>query len=311
MPEYKRALVTGGAGFIGGHLSHALVSEGLDVTVVDSLLMGKTENVPSEARFVQGDVRDVDLMRRLTAEADIVFHEAAVVAIRTSVQGFYEDAETNIMGVLSVLEACKESPVRKLLFASSMAVYGDLPPGETMTEDYKTAPTAPYGISKLAGESYVLNVCRTLGIDSVVLRYFNTYGTRQTFTPYVGVITIFIRQLLKGEQITVFGDGEQTRDYVNVRDIVQANLLAMRGNVNGETFNVASGVTRSVNEIADMLIRRLAPEVRPRYAPAQPGEMLRSAPGIDKARRMLGYSPTSDLEKDIQEVIDWCKATQP
>ncbi|MDO8588902.1 MAG: NAD-dependent epimerase/dehydratase family protein [Armatimonadota bacterium] len=309
MPIYKRALVTGGAGFIGGHLAHALVAEGLTVTCLDNLVMGKRENVPPQARLVEGDVRDRDLTKKLAAEADIVFHEAAVVAIRTSMEGFYNDADTNIMGALSMLDACKGSPVRKFLFASSMAVYGEST--AAMTEDYEIAPISPYGISKLAGEKYVLNICRTLGIDSVVLRYFNAYGTKQTFTPYVGVITIFIKKLLAGEPITIFGAGEQTRDYVSVRDLIQANLLAMNKDVNGEIFNVASGVTRSVNEIAEMLIDELAPGVVPGYEPSQPGEIFRSEPDITKARTVLGYEPAGDLKRDIKEIIDWHRSLRP
>ncbi|MDO8682980.1 MAG: SDR family NAD(P)-dependent oxidoreductase [Armatimonadota bacterium] len=309
MSTYKRALVTGGAGFIGGHLAHALVAEGIDVTVIDNLLMGKLENVPQEAEFVEGDVRDLDLMRKLVSEVDIIFHEAAIVSIRT-VGDFYNDAQTNVMGTITLLEACKGSPVKKFMLASSMAVYGDLPPGKTMTEDYPTEPVSPYGIAKLASEKYLFNVCRILGIDGVALRYFNTYGIRQTFTPYVGVITIFIRKLLAGEPITIFGTGEQTRDYVSVRDIIQANLLAMKQDVGGQVFNVASGVSRTVNEIAELIVKELAPGTRPAHAPAQPGEMFRSAPDISKAKQALGYSPTSDLEKDIKEVIDWCRKTQ-
>jgi len=308
MSGFKRALVTGGAGFIGGHLAHALVAEGLDVTVIDNLLMGKPENVPPEARLVQGDARDLDLMKRLASEADIVFHEAAVVAIRTSMEGFRNDADTNIMGTLCTLEACKGSPVRKFVFASSMAVYGDCV--SPMTEDYTLAPIAPYGISKLAGEKYVQNICNTFGIDGVVLRYFNAYGIRQTFTPYVGVITIFIKRLLAGEPPVIFGTGEQTRDYVSVKDIVQANLLAMKHDVSGEVFNVASGVSRSVNEIADMLIAELAPGTKPLYESAQPGEVMRSIPDITKIKTRLGYVPTGKLEEDIRELIEWRRTVQ-
>jgi len=306
--KHERVLITGGAGFIGGHLAHALVDEEFEVTCLDNLSMGKRENVPVGAQFVEGDVRDRSLTERLAAEADVVFHLAAVVAVRASVDRFYEDAENNIMGTLSMLDACKGSPVRKFLFASSMAVYGEST--GLMAEDYPVHPISPYGIAKLAGEEYVRNICQTLGIDSVLLRYFNAYGTKQTFTPYVGVITIFIKRLLAGKPITIFGTGEQIRDYVSVKDLVQASVLAVTKNTAGETINVASGVVRTVNEIAQMLIDELAPGTAPRYGAPQPGEIFRSEPDITKARFLLGYQPEGDLGQELRGIIDWYRSDQ-
>jgi UDP-glucose 4-epimerase len=302
---FKRALVTGGAGFIGSHLVERLLDEGLQVVVLDDLSMGKREYVPKAAGFVQGDVRDPAAVSAAMAGADVVFHLAARVSIRASVSGFYEDADTNLMGTLNVLQACASHNVQKFIYASSMAVYADAPAPVPLREGYKTTPISPYGVAKLASERYAMLVAAGSGFDAVALRYFNTYGPRQTFTPYVGVITIFIRRLLHGEAPLIFGDGEQCRDFVYVGDIVDATLRAMTHNVRGEVFNVGSGCGTTVNQVASMLCARLNPDVAPEHVAAHPGELRNSIADIGKARQLLGYEPRSRLEDRIDEVIVW------
>jgi UDP-glucose 4-epimerase len=305
----EKALVTGGAGFIGSHLVERLLRDGLQVTVLDNLSTGKRTNLPPEADLVLGDVRDIAIVTAVVSGVDIVFHLAARVSIRASVEHFWEDAETNLVGTLNVLRACVSRKAKKLVYASSMAVYADAPQPVPVSEDYATAPASPYGVSKLASERYAMLVAAQSGFDVVALRYFNTYGPRQTFTPYVGVITIFIQRLLRGEPPVIFGDGEQCRDFVHVGDIVDASVRAMTSNVSGEVLNVGSGQGTSVNRIAALLCERLAPETVPQHIAAHPGELRNSIANIDKARRLLGYEPQGRLEDRIDEIIAWNRGT--
>ncbi len=303
----QRILVTGGAGFIGSHLVRALLAEGHDVIVLDDLSMGKRENVPDEARFLQGDIRSVADMQQAIDGVEVVFHEAARVSIRTSVTQFYEVADINLMGTLYVLRCCAYGCVRKLVYASSMAVYDDCPSPQPISESFTLEPQSPYGVSKLAGEKYCRLFAQANDIDCHVLRYFNTYGPGQTFTPYVGVITIFINGLLGGEPPTIFGDGEQRRDFVHVSDIVEANLCALKSARSQGTYNVGTGVATSVNEIAALLCERINPELRPKYAVAQPGELRNSVADLTRIKSELGYEPRVRLADRIDEVIEACR----
>jgi UDP-glucose 4-epimerase len=302
---YERALVTGGAGFIGSHLTERLLSEGLQVVVLDNLSVGKRENVPSGAEFLQGDVQDREAVAQAMAGVDAVFHLAARVSIRASVAGFYEDAQTNLMGTLNVLRACAAQHVNKFVYASSMAVYADAPAGSTVSETYTTTPISPYGVAKLACERYAMLVAAESGFRAVALRFFNTFRPRQTFTPYVGVITIFIQRLLHGEPPVIFGDGEQRRDFVYVGDIVEGAFRALVTDVDGEVFNIGTGLGTTVNQVAALLCARIRPGVVPLHAPEHAGELRSSVADIGKARRMLGYEPHGRLEDQIDEIIAW------
>jgi UDP-glucose 4-epimerase len=308
--KYRRALVTGGAGFIGSHLVERLLRESMQVVVLDDLSVGKRTNVPASAEFLHGDVRDPSVVTSAMSGADVVFHLAARVSIRASVAGFYQDAETNLMGTLNVLQACAAHKVKKLVYASSMAVYADAPSSQPLQESHETAPISPYGVAKLACERYAMLVAAQSGFDAVALRYFNTYGPRQTFTPYVGVITIFVQRLLRGEPPVIFGDGEQRRDFVYVGDIVDATFRAMIQKVPGQVFNVGSGRGVSVNQVAALLCARLRPDIAPQHAPAHPGELRNSVADISRARQLLGYEPQARLEDHIDEVIAWNRGTQ-
>ncbi len=305
-----RVLVTGGAGFIGHHLAHALVRRGVGVTVLDDLSMGRRENVPAGARFVRGDVRDLAAVRDALEGVDAVLHEAAIVSIRASVEHFVRDAEVNLMGTLQLLKEMAGRPVRRAVLASSMAVYADSPRPDPLSERAPTEPIAPYGAAKLAAERYWLMMGALAGVPSTVLRYFNTYGPNQTFTPYVGVITIFIQRLLAGQPPVIFGDGEQRRDFVHVDDIVAANLAVLDASdaaVAGRVFNVGTGHATSVNEIAAGLIGVLAPGTRPEYAPPQAGEMRNAIADVSAIRRALGWSPRR-VPVDFADVVDFWKA---
>lgn len=306
--KHERILVTGGAGFIGSHLVEALLEKGCSVSVIDNLYMGKRQNVPAEARFFEGDILDASCLARAMEGVDRVVHLAARVAIRDSVDHFFEDARTNLMGTLQVLHHCGKRGVKRFVLASSMAVYGDSQDPTPISESYLQEPISPYGLSKLAAEKYVGLLARQLDLPSICLRYFNVYGPRQTFTPYVGVITIFIRSLQQGRPPTVFGDGNQQRDFVYVGDITRATLLALESDVTGEVFNVGSGKGTSVNQIARLLIQKLKPGLEPLYAPPQLGEIRHSIADISKIRERLGFRPEGELAEKIDEVIAWNEA---
>ena len=306
----NRALVTGGAGFIGHHLVRALLDRGIGVTVLDDLSLGRRDNVPAAARFIEGDVRDPSAVGDALDGVDAVLHQAAVVSIRASVEHFVRDAEVNLMGTLKLLQQMAGRPIRRAVFASSMAVYGEPPRGEPLTEQAATEPLAPYGIAKLAAERYWLMMGARAGIPSTVLRYFNTYGPNQTFTAYVGVITIFIRRLLAAEPPVIFGDGEQRRDFIHVDDIVAANLAVLDAPdslVTGRTFNVGSGRGTSVNELAAGLIAAISPGAFPEYAPPQGGEMRNAIADVSAIRSALGWSPRR-AGLDFGDVVGFWKA---
>ncbi|MGH7803173.1 MAG: NAD-dependent epimerase/dehydratase family protein [Candidatus Binatia bacterium] len=304
---FQRALVTGGAGFIGQHLTRALLGRGIAVTVLDDLSVGRLENVPAGARFVRGDVRDAAALDDALDGADCVFHQAALVSVRASLDRFVEDADVNLMGTLALLRAMARARVRSAILASSMAVYADRPRHEPVAESAATVPISPYGVAKLAAERYWLLLARAAGISATVLRYFNTYGPGQTFTPYVGVVTIFVNRLLSGEAPIIYGDGEQCRDYVHVEDVVAANLLALDRGADGRIFNVGTGRGTTVNAIAAQLIARLAPEMEPLREPAPPGEVRNSIADIAVIRRELGFEP-SRSELDYDGVIAWWRS---
>ena len=305
--SFQRALVTGGAGFIGHHLARALLDKGLAVTVLDDLSVGRLENVPDGARFVRGDVRDDGALEAALEGVDCVFHEAALVSVRASVDRFVEDADVNLMGTLALLRAMARARVRSGILASSMAVYADHPRPEPVSESAATVPISPYGVAKLAAERYWLLLSRAAGIRATVLRYFNTYGPGQTFTPYVGVITIFVNRLLAGERPVIYGDGEQCRDYVHVQDVVAANLLALERSSDGRIFNVGTGRGTTVNAIATELISRLAPAIEPLREAARASEVRNSIADIGAIRGELGFAPSrSDLDYD--DVIAWWRS---
>ena len=301
------ALVTGGAGFIGPHLCDALLDRGMHVRIVDDLSTGRTENVDPRCELIEADVADHDALARAMQDADVVFHLAARVTIRGSVDQFEADARTNLMGTLAVLAVAGQQRVRRLVFASSMGVYADSPDRRPAAEDHPQAPISPYGISKLAAERYVSQIAPQLGVDPVILRLFNTYGTRQGYTPYVGVITIFVNRLLRGEGLTIFGDGSQSRDFVHVSDVVQANLLAMDTDAVGEAFNVGTGQATTVRQVADMLREAVRPDAPIAHEPARPEELRYAVADVTKARRLLGYEPRCRLADQIGDIVAYCK----
>jgi UDP-glucose 4-epimerase len=300
-----RVLITGGAGFIGSHIAEEILKTKKDckVVVYDNLTVGKMKNIPEGCVFIKGDVRDKNSLIEAMENVDVVFHNAAFVSIRGSFERLRETLESNFMGTLNVLEACVEANVKKIVFASSMDVYGE-PQYVPVDEKHPLNTKSPYGLSKVTGELLCKVFKETYGLDYVILRYFNTYGTRQTLSSYVGVTTIFINKALNKDILTVFGNGNQTRDYVWVNDVARANVLAGFSNVVG-IFNVGSGQEVSVNQIADMIIKNLGGEKK--YLDAPPGEIQRISADMKKAKEVLGFQPQGKLEEKMPELIEWWK----
>lgn len=301
----KKILVTGGAGFIGSHVCPALLERGHEVVIVDNLSVGTRERAADGAELIVADVRDRERMAAVVAErkVDAVCHLAARVSIRASTDGFYDDADVNILGSLSLLEAAVRGDVGKFVLASSMAVYDDSPSPEPVAEDFATAPISPYGISKLASEKFVANVFGRTGGDAISLRFFNTYGLNQTYTPYVGVITIFVNKLLAGETPTIFGDGGQVRDFVWAQDVARGVTAALESEGRSGVYNLGSGRGRSVSEIAELVRARIAPGARIAHGEERPGEIRNSVADIRAAGEAFGYRPEGALEDEIDAMI--------
>ncbi len=301
MRPLTHVLVTGGAGFIGSHVSRALLARGFAVTVLDNLSMGRREAVPSDARLIVGDVRDRQAVTEAMAGIDGIVHLAAQVTIRGSFERFYEDLDTNVMGTANLIRALDPKQVRWFTLASSMAVYGDLSSPAAVSETHPTAPLSPYGTGKLAAEQVCRQMLAVAGVPLTILRFFNTFGPGQSYTPYVGVITIFVTRLLQGDVPIIFGDGEQQRDFVHVGD-VSDGVVASLGAAPG-TFNLGSGKGTSLNALAGLLVDRLRPGVVPVHEPAHEGELRFSIADIGAAQRAFGYRPRRDLPTHLDEVI--------
>ena len=311
MKSNKKVLVTGGAGFIASHVADAYLAAGHDVWVVDNLSSGKRKNVPEGAEFVEMDIRDPEI-RNLFREVrfDIVNHHAAQIDVRVSVLDPAKDAGINVMGLLNLTEAAIEVGTRRFVFVSSGGVvYGE--PEEIPTPEIAPKlPLSPYGVTKLTGE-YYLNYYRVVrGLDYVALRYSNVFGPRQDPHGEAGVVAIFCTRLLNGEPLTIFGDGEQTRDYVFVRDVVAANMLASDvsmgegAGLDARAFNVGTGVGTSVNHLADVLesIAGNAPGRDPK--PERPGELRKSTLNAE-VLRSRGWAPAFTLEQGLRETYEY------
>ena len=312
----KRALVTGGAGFIGSHVADLYLARGYDVTIVDNLASGSRSNVPESAEFRELDITSPDAAALVrNGEFDVISHLAAQIDVRRSVAEPVYDATVNILGTINLLEAVRRAakPARFVFSSTGGAIYGDFvtPPNrEPMPKD----PESPYGIAKLSAELYMAAYGRLYGIDTVALRYANVYGPRQDPHGEAGVVAIFCGRILDGRPLTVFGAGTQTRDYVYVGDVARANLAAAerplpaRGQVDARAFNVGTGVETSVVELATTLQRAADSDVPVEHAPARAGELQRSAVDIAKAAEHLGWRPEVKLEDGLRETFEWFAA---
>lgn len=309
----RRALVTGGAGFIGSHVVDALLADGWSVTVLDDLSSGKREQVPAAAQFVQADIRSPEAATLVRdGKFDLLCHLAAQMDVRRSVADPSFDADVNIRGALNLLEAVRASGhATRVLFASTGgAVYGDFvePPN---VETYEKNPESPYGIAKYAVELYLAYYARVHGLDYIALRFANVFGPRQDPHGEAGVVAIFCQRLIAGQALTVFGDGGQTRDYVYVGDVARAHVFAARratipaGRVDERGINLGTGRETSVLELAQALMRASGKQGTLQHAPARPGEQRRSVVSIAKAGEVLGWKPEVGLEQGLALTFDW------
>jgi len=308
-----RALVTGGAGFIGSHVADLFIEHGYDVTVLDNFASGRRENVPEKARLVELDLTSADaavLVR--DGRFDVVCHLGAQIDVRKSVANPMFDASVNIAGTANLVEAVRASghPTRFIFSSTGGALYGDFvtPPN---LEDYPKDPESPYGIAKLSAEYYLAYYARVHRVDTVALRYANVYGPRQDPHGEAGVVAIFCNRILTGQPLTVFGDGSQTRDYVFVKDVARANLAAATrdlppaGRLDARGFNIGTGIETSVIELAEALKRTAGSDVPIQLAPPRPGEQQRSAVSIAKAARLLGWTPEVELDEGLEETFNF------
>ena len=300
-PTGETVLVTGGAGFIGSHIADAFVPDN-DVRVLDSLDGGDEGNCPDEATLIEGDVRDASTVATAMEGVDIVFHQGAVVSVAKSVDDPVGSHEVNVDGTLTVLEAARRESAR-VVFASSAAIYG-VPESLPVSETAPKQPTSPYGLEKLSGDHYCRLYADLYDLPTVALRYFNVYGPRQSGGDYAGAITAFTQQARAGGPLTVQGDGSQTRDFVNVADVVQANVLAATTDATGEAFNVGTGVETTVNEIAETVRDHVAPTAEVTHVEPRRGDIRESLADIGKARELLGYEPTVPLSEGLGRYLD-------
>jgi len=292
----SKVIVTGGAGFIGSHLTDRLIALGNEVLVVDNLMLGKREFVNKRAKFYEVDIRDLEKLKKIFKGAEAVFHLAADPRLQVSIEDPATTHEINVTGTLNVLIAAKENKVKKVIFSSSCAVYGEQP--LPIKEEYVPEPLSPYGLHKLMGEEYCRLFHKLYGLESVCLRYFNVFGPRKLPTgSYPMVIPIFLDQRKKGKKLTIVGTGEDTRDYVQVQDVASANIAAWQSAVSdGRPINIGSGRQVSVLEIAKLIGGQTI------NLPPRPGEMRQIQADNSLAKKLIGWTPTLDLEKGVEDL---------
>lgn len=305
MLDSAKALVTGGAGFIGSNVAGYLLGRGWQVRILDNLSTGRRENLYGlDVEFVEGDVRDPDTARRACRGVDAVFHIAASVGRQRSLDDPLTDSGTNLLGTVNILEGMLKHDVERIVHSSSAAIFGELM-APSVGEDHPQNADSPYGVSKLAAEKMVLAYSGIYGISAVCLRYFNTYGINQRYDFYGNVIPIFARRIRGGKRITIFGDGEQTRDFANVADIARANCLATGAKAKAACYNVGSGSSITVNKLAGMMQDIAGKRVEIEYAPERLADVRHCSADISKIRAELGYEPTVGLEEGLREYMGW------
>jgi UDP-glucose 4-epimerase len=303
-----RALVTGGAGFIGSNLVKLLMESGHEVVVLDNYSSGCRENLAPfpGARAFEGDVREEAALREAMDGSEVVFHLAASVGNTRSIEHPIEDSEINVLGTLRVLEAARHHGVRKVVFSSSAGIFGELKT-VPIREDHPAEPDTPYGASKLGAEKLCLAYAKLYPIECVCLRYFNVYGVNQRYDAYGNVIPIFAHRALRGEPLVIYGDGEQTRDFINVRDVAMANYRAgMSRGVSG-AFNVASGSRVTINRLASMLGEAGGLDVEIEHGPPRPGDVRHSLADVSAARVAFDFAPTVSLDTGLREYMTWAR----
>ena len=309
-----RILVTGGAGFIGSHLAERLLREGHEVRILDSFATGRRSNLDAldGVELVEGDIQSYERAHTAVLGCDYVLHQAALPSVPRSIQDPLTSAAVNTTGTLNVLLAARDAGVRRVVFASSSSVYGAstaLP----KLEEMPALPISPYAVSKLAAESYCRVFSQVYSLECVALRYFNVFGPRQDpQSQYAAVVPRFITAALQGQRPVVFGDGEQSRDFTYIDNVVDANLLALTApDAVGEVFNVACGERYTLNALLTLVGEVAGVEIDPEYREPRPGDVLHSQAGIDKARRLLGFAPAVGFADGVRRTVEDIASEQP
>ncbi len=305
---HKTILITGGAGFIGSQIARKMLLDKYHVVIVDNLSTGKKSNIPTSATFFKTDIKDQKAIKDLIEQVkpDVISHNAAQVQVRHSVDFPQEDAETNILGTLNLLQAVKKFPQTHFVFSSSGgAIYGESHQ-KPNTENFVLEPHSPYGISKFAAEKYIQMYNDLFGLKTTILRYANVYGPYQSPFEGVGVISLFINQLLHEKRPTILGDGSSSRDYVFVEDVVNANVEVIQQQING-IFNIGTGRKTTTLDLFEMIAKQMKSTIRPIFAAPRLGEVQENCLNVNKALQTFGWKPQTDLIQGIQKTIDWLK----
>jgi UDP-glucose 4-epimerase len=307
-----RYLITGGAGFIGSNLAHALAARGESVRILDDFSTGRLQNlrgIEERIEITRGDIRDPDAVAHALRGVEVILHQAALNSNPRSIQDPEATNDVNVRGTLTLLEAARAAGTRRMVYASSSSVYGETP-ALPKTEDLPLSPKAPYGVSKLAAEYYCRVYSQVYGLETVSLRYFNVFGPRQhPDSEYAAAIPRFLRRMMAGKRPILYGDGEQSRDFTAVENVVAANLLAAESlQAAGEVVNVACGRPSSLNQLVAWMNRLLGTDLAPIYEPPRPADIRHSYASIERAERLLGFRPCLDVQAGLEQTIEWFKA---
>lgn len=307
MDNAPRALVTGGAGFIGSNIVRFLVDNHWSVRVIDDLSTGFTTNIEGlVVDFLEGSICNPELVNQACKDVDVVFHLAAQVGRQKSLENPWLDSETNLIGTVTLLESIRSNGIKRLVYSSSAAIYGELEK-TAISEDHPQNADSPYGVSKLAAEKMVLAYSKIYNIETVCLRYFNIYGLNQRFDLYGNVIPIFAECLYRGKPLTIYGNGNQTRDFINVRDVVKANYIAATNKVKMGAYNIGSGKWISIKNLAELMKQISKIDTAIEYAPKRPADVMHCCADISTAKRELGFEPTVNLDDGLREYLNWYK----
>jgi UDP-glucose 4-epimerase len=307
-----RYLITGGAGFIGSNLAHALVARGESVRILDDYSTGRSQNlggIEDRIEILRGDLRDPEAVAQAVRGVEVIFHQAALNSNPRSIKEPGATNDVNVRGTLMLLEAARAAGTRRVVYASSSSVYGDTP-GLPKTEDMPLAPKAPYGVSKLAAELYCRVFTQVYGLETVSLRYFNVFGPRQhPDSEYAAAIPRFLRRMLAGKRPVIFGDGEQSRDFTPVDNVVAGNLLAGESaQAAGQVMNVACGRRSTLNQLVDWMNQVLGTRLEPVYEPPRPADIRHSYASTQRAEELLGFRPRLEVREGLEQTIQWFKA---
>jgi nucleoside-diphosphate-sugar epimerase len=302
-----KCIVTGGAGFIGSNLVKLLLSQGNEVRVLDNFSTGYEKNLDNlDVDIIKGDIRNKELVENSASDIDVIFHLAAHIGNVKSINNSFEDSEINVLGTLNILEAARKKKVGKIIYSSSAAIFGEL---VTMPidENHPQNPDSPYGVSKLSAEKHVLCYGKLFDIVTVCLRYFNVYGINQRYDAYGNVITIFANRLFENKHLIIYGDGKQTRDFVNVKNVAMANYLASVKSQKSDVFNVGSGTEITINELAVLVQDAGGMKTEIDYEPPRKGEVIHCRADISKIKKELGFEPDTDIRLGLSLYFDWFK----